>query len=688
MIHTQPSNDSYSTYSACFPCYNLNVVSDDEDSDYHVPAARRDQRRREPPGGTSFSTTGSAPPLIPDGIASKDLLMAYHIRLGHLPFPRIQLAARQGILPRRLADCAVPQCASCLFGKAKRRSWRTRGPAGHIGHTATKPGDVVSVDQLISKTPGLIAQVTGKLTKRRHSVATIFVDHVSGLDFVHPQESTSAEDTLIAKQAFERFASRHNVLVKHYHCDNGIFASKKFRDAVDSSGQTITFCGVNAHHQNGVAERRIQDLADRTRSMLVNARHRNPFATDHLWPFALRLASEIDRSLPKRSNTQSPLELFTGVDVRPKTNHFRPFGCPVYVLTTPLQAGKSQPKWQDRARVGCYLGLSSQHATSVSLILHPRTGHVSPQFHCVFDENFETLSDLGRFATLWPPSPRLPNPVPADYSALRVPPGLDAPWFLQDHPADDDSSTSSHDPSTPDVPPLDPDAPDPADHLYAPPPLAPAPDSFLGEPFQAPPASPEIEGGPENEGGPDGTPDRTAENEGGAPASTPENEGGAATPRENEGDGSDTNRSRGAPASFRSRSGRTVKVSEKVLDSSERFGSINPAFSTKLAVAHFYALVTTMLDDATFNVLHPFSYVASLADKDTMNFNEAMKQSDRDKFVIAMEKEVSDHVQREHWKIYSRTEMRRTGYSGRVIMAVWSFKRKRNPFGVITKYKA
>jgi hypothetical protein len=32
--------------------------------------------------------------------------------------------------------------------------------------------------------------------------------------------------------------------------------------------------------------------------------------------------------------------------------------------------------------------------------------------------------------------------------------------------------------------------------------------------------------------------------------------------------------------------------------------------------------------------------------------------------------------------------MRQTGYSGRVIMAVWSFKRKRNPFGVITKYKA
>jgi hypothetical protein len=53
-----------------------------------------------------------------------------------------------------------------------------------------------------------------------------------------------------------------------------------------------------------------------------------------------------------------------------------------------------------------------------------------------------------------------------------------------------------------------------------------------------------------------------------------------------------------------------------------------------------------------------------------------------------MEKEISDHVKRSHWKIYSRSEMRQTGYPGRVIMAVWSFKHKRNPFGVITKYKA
>jgi hypothetical protein len=192
---------------------------------------------------------------------------------------------------------------------------------------------MISVDQLISKTPGLIAQGSGKLTKRRHTAATIFVDHAYGLNYVHTQESTSAIDTIVAKEAFERFALRHNIKrIKHYHCDNGIFASKKFRAAVKDATQTMMFCAVNAHHQNGVAERRIQGLTDQARAMLVNACHKNPFATNNLWPFALRHAYEIQRTIPKRPNTKSPLEIFADVDVRPKRKHFHPFGCPVYVL--------------------------------------------------------------------------------------------------------------------------------------------------------------------------------------------------------------------------------------------------------------------------------------------------------------------------------------------------------------------
>src|SRR6056300_496482 len=65
-----------------------------------------------------------------------------------------------------------------------------------------------------------------------------------------------------------------------------------------------------------------------------------------------------------------------------------------------------------------------------------------------------------------------------------------------------------------------------------------------------------------------------------------------------------------------------------------------------------------------------------------------MQQPDKDKFLEAMIKEISDHTNRGHWRITTKREMFEKGYKHRPIMAVWSFKRKRDPFGNITKYKA
>ena len=33
----------------------------------------------------------------------------------------------------------------------------------------------------------------------------------------------NGEETLKAKQAFERVATSHNVTINHYYCDNGMF---------------------------------------------------------------------------------------------------------------------------------------------------------------------------------------------------------------------------------------------------------------------------------------------------------------------------------------------------------------------------------------------------------------------------------------------------------------------------------
>ena len=49
---------------------------------------------------------------------------------------------------------------------------------------------------------------------------------------------------------------------------------------------------------------------------------------------------------------------------------------------------KGAPKWRQRSWLRVYLGPSPNHARSVALVLNPRTGHVSPQFHVKFDDFF------------------------------------------------------------------------------------------------------------------------------------------------------------------------------------------------------------------------------------------------------------------------------------------------------------
>ncbi|KAI2512113.1 hypothetical protein MHU86_2200 [Fragilaria crotonensis] len=219
------------------------------------------------------------------------------------------------------------------------------------------------------------------------------------------QKSTNADETLEAKLAFERYASKFKVQVKSYQADNGRFAENKFMAAVKEAGQTITFCGVNAHFQNAVAERRIRTLQDQARTMLIHAQHRWPKAIDaHLWPYALRVANEVHNSTPTigREDHKSPFELFARSEVTPNLNHFQPFGCPVFVLDNKMQSGQKLPKWEVRARMGVYLGISMQHARSVALVLNLKTGHVSPQFHVTFDPKFETVrQSLGNLS---PPS--------------------------------------------------------------------------------------------------------------------------------------------------------------------------------------------------------------------------------------------------------------------------------------------
>ena len=84
----------------------------------------------------------------------------------------------------------------------------------------------------------------------------------------------NADTTVQAKLAFERLAHSHSVEVKHYHCDNGLFDTKAFKASIQAANQTLSFCGVNAHHQNGKAERKIKEVTEAARTALLHAAHR------------------------------------------------------------------------------------------------------------------------------------------------------------------------------------------------------------------------------------------------------------------------------------------------------------------------------------------------------------------------------------------------------------------------------
>jgi hypothetical protein len=365
-----------------------------QDEDFHIP--RHGQHGLDGPSGEAARTVVQEELLDTERSRDTAEFLRYHLKFNHASPKRIQAMARAGAIPARLANCPIPICTACLFGRATRKPWRHK----HSNNedkvpTPTTPGKVVSVDQMVSPTPGLVAQTSGKHTLARYKYATVFVDHASDLSFVHLQKTASSDETVEAKEHFERYARQHGVQVQHYHCDNGVFTSNSWREHCTVSRQGLSFARVNAHHQNGRAERRIRQLQDMSRTMLIHANRRWPQAISaNLWPYAMRMASDSLNATPriKVKDGLSPLSIFSAVKVGVNPTHWHHFGCPVYVLADPLQkAGAIFHKWRERARVGIYLGRSPQHAQSVALVLNPQTGLVSPQFHLFFDSSFQTL---------------------------------------------------------------------------------------------------------------------------------------------------------------------------------------------------------------------------------------------------------------------------------------------------------
>jgi hypothetical protein len=198
-------------------------------------------------------------------------LLHAHQKLGHLNFDTVQYLARSGVLGpafQSIGNCPIPLCHACVHGKQHCHSVPHDPLPLDVSHL--EPGDCVSCDQLESLAPGLIPVYHGTPSMSKYHAGSLFVDHASRYLYFTPHISTGVQEALQAKHTFESVASQHHPFVKPHHADNGLFTSKDFRAHCAQQKQRLTFCGVNAHHQNGIAEHYIRSVTDRARSMLIN----------------------------------------------------------------------------------------------------------------------------------------------------------------------------------------------------------------------------------------------------------------------------------------------------------------------------------------------------------------------------------------------------------------------------------
>ena len=165
----------------------------------------------------------------------------------------VALSARAFQLPKCLLACKKPFCAACQYGKMTKRPWRVKRDNKGTTKTATQPGQIVSVDQLESNSPGFVAQLKGILMQQCYKYATVFIDQFSGYTFVYLQKHVTSKETVMMKHAFMRSVEQHSMKILLYHTDNRQFADNPFIADCNANQKSLSYCRVNTNFQNGIA---------------------------------------------------------------------------------------------------------------------------------------------------------------------------------------------------------------------------------------------------------------------------------------------------------------------------------------------------------------------------------------------------------------------------------------------------
>ena len=298
---------------------------------------------------------------------------------------------------------------------------------------------------------------------------------------------------------------------------------------------------------------------------------------------------------------------------------------------------KPIPEVGECSRIGIFLCHSPHHASSVPLVLSTQAGLVSPQFHCMFDDNFDTVKREQADTSIWKVKAHLQeakeqaDEVTTQSSLISGPKhqpatslhlyGRDIPQALQD------------------LSQLLPDAPATTDGDQVPDPPA------LPTEEPTSPAATELQ---------DPAPDQVERHQQESSTTQPPVVI--------------------APKGF-TRTGRQI---------------CRPA---RFAYAAYHCKHLAQMGIQSIFDFYPFASLRAFASTiaqpdgypDAMPLNVALQQADRDKFIHAMACELEQHMELKHWKIIHKSQVLK---NAKPIPMGWTLRRKRDPAGKILKWKA
>lgn len=311
---------------------------------------------------TEGQVTALAMAVLPSKVSPE----LWHQRLGHVSMNTVRNTAEASediVLPAKLPE---HKCNSCIVSKLKRSV--SRQPQKRNAHAY----ELVHVDVFSNSTTAYNGDTYGILfTDDATRVRDVYTFNQKGLAY-----ERIVEFTYYVKTQFNR-------TIKGFRLDGGTeYGGQRLRDFAKRNGIVLEVTTPHTPEQDGVAERSIQTVLQRTRTVM-----RDYNVPRFLWNEVLQgIVHVVNRTSTTALQGRTPYEAFQmdmlNKKYKPSLMHLRVLGCKTYIHIE--QARRPQgDKLHDRAEVGILVGFES---TSIYRVWVPSRRAVVRTSHVYFDE--------------------------------------------------------------------------------------------------------------------------------------------------------------------------------------------------------------------------------------------------------------------------------------------------------------